>query len=352
MEGGVGWWAQIEAALDQVKFLVIVMTPKAMASAIISQEWRYARQRGVVVYPVKGVPDDQLDYAAIPNWMRKAHFFDIGRFTGSEWRDAKEWQTFVNYLKSDRQPIRVPFMAPELPHGFVARDREFGQLLSLLLNTEREHAVAINTALQGPGGYGKTILAIAVCHDERVIDTFDDGVLWTSLGQTPQLVDELAKLYDALTGHHPAFVDVTHATAKLAEKLEHRNCLLVIDDVWDRAHLDPFLKGGKKCTRLVTTRRLDLVSGADLVRVDEMSAAESIRLSGKRLSNQDAFRGAARAVGEQAGRMAVVAETRCRHDPQTIGQRRLSKRCPHICAPRAGQARRYRLRPGQDGAAR
>src|SRR3954452_25126461 len=78
LEGGVGWWTQIEAALDQVKFLVIVMTPHAMASEMTRREWRYARQQGVIVYPVKGVPDDQLDYAAIPPWMRKAHFFDVG----------------------------------------------------------------------------------------------------------------------------------------------------------------------------------------------------------------------------------------------------------------------------------
>jgi hypothetical protein len=44
------------------------------------------------------------------------------------------------------------------------------------------------------------------------------------------------------------------------------------------AHLEPFLKGGRQCARLVTTRRLDLVSGAPRVRVDEMSTAESIRV--------------------------------------------------------------------------
>ena len=30
LEGGVGWWTQIEAALDQVKFLVVVLTPEAI----------------------------------------------------------------------------------------------------------------------------------------------------------------------------------------------------------------------------------------------------------------------------------------------------------------------------------
>jgi hypothetical protein len=32
MQGGVGWWKQIEEALDQARFLVIVMTPTAMQS--------------------------------------------------------------------------------------------------------------------------------------------------------------------------------------------------------------------------------------------------------------------------------------------------------------------------------
>ncbi len=109
MEGGVGWWNQIEEALDRVRFLVIVMTPAAITSEMTRKEWRYARQRGVNVYPVKGRPDAELDYASLPNWMRKAHFFDLDR----------EWETFVNYLKSDRQPARVSFMAPDFPEGFV-----------------------------------------------------------------------------------------------------------------------------------------------------------------------------------------------------------------------------------------
>lgn len=264
--------------------MVIVLTPEAIASGITQQEWRYARQRGVVVYPVKGVPDQRLDYAALPNWMRKVHFFDIGQFTRGEWRESKEWETFVSYLKSDREPNRVPFMAPDLPAGFVPRERERDQLLQLLLEPRGGKPVAATAALIGAGGYGKTTLAIALCHDERVIEAFDDGVLWTSLGETPRLVDELTKLYEALTGQRPAFVDATQAAASLAGKLEHRNCLLVIDDVWERVHLDPFLKGGKQCARLVTTRRFDLAHGAARVRVNEMSAEESLRMLGTAFS--------------------------------------------------------------------
>ncbi len=156
MEGGVGWWKQIEEALDQVQFLVIVMTPAAMQSEMTRKEWRYARQRGVNVYPVKVCADAELDYASLPNWMKKAHFFDLDR----------EWETFVNYLQSDREPKPVAFMAPDVSEGFIQRPREFEQLIAQLVDAKQENPIAITTALQGAGGYGKTTLAIALCHDD------------------------------------------------------------------------------------------------------------------------------------------------------------------------------------------
>ena len=58
---------------------------------------------------------------------------------------------------------------------------------------------------------------------------------------------------------------------KLAQKLEHRACLLVIDDVWERRHLEPFLRAGKR-TVLITTRRFELVSDMARTRVDEMTS--------------------------------------------------------------------------------
>lgn len=278
LEGGIGWWSQITAALDRVKFLVIVMTPQALLSEVTRDEWRYARQRGVIVYPVKGVPDGELDYESLPPWMRRAHFFDVGRVTTDGWRDAAEFSTFLNYLRSDREPARIPFMAPELPSHFVPRGSEFEQLLKNVLDRSNHGSVAGPVALQGGGGYGKTTLAIALCHEQVIGETFPDGVLWTTLGRAPDLIGEISRLHDALAGHRPDFIDVAHAATKLAEKLEHRKCLIVVDDVWQRAHLEPFLKGGRECVRLITTRRWDVVSEALRVPVDKMSSAESVRL--------------------------------------------------------------------------
>src|SRR4051812_31175691 len=103
LEGGVGWWNQLTAAIDSVDFLLLVMTPSSMTSEMVRKEWRYARQQGVCVYPVKGAPDDNLRFTDLPPWMRKAHFFDI----------EKEWESFLQHLRSPCHTPRVAFMAPD-----------------------------------------------------------------------------------------------------------------------------------------------------------------------------------------------------------------------------------------------
>ena len=63
------------------------------------------------------VPDRPLDFATLPKWMSTTHFFDL----------REQWQLFTNQLKSPCQRShRVPFMAPDLPDGFVERPRRTG----------------------------------------------------------------------------------------------------------------------------------------------------------------------------------------------------------------------------------
>ena len=59
-------------------------------------------------------------------------------------------------------------------------------------------------------------MAAAICHDDRVIEAFDDGILWVTLGQTPNLLNEMVKLYAALTGERPGFIDEDDAARELA----------------------------------------------------------------------------------------------------------------------------------------
>jgi WD40 repeat protein len=267
IEGGIGWWNQIEQELERAEFLLLVITPAAVRSENTRNEWRSARQRGVCVYPVKGVPDPQLDYASLPNWMRKVHFYD----------PEVEWEKLLAHLRRGCRVTRVTFMAPPLPASFVARAQQSAEVLALLGSADGHDPAGVAVTLRGPGGFGKTTLASALCHDDRILDAFDDGILWVTLGQDPNLLNELVKLYAALTGDRPGFVDVEDAT-RAGAQLEGKNCLMVIDDVWKPSDLRPFLQGGSGCARLITTRRFDLAADARRVDVDRMSAAEALAL--------------------------------------------------------------------------
>ena len=211
---------------------------------------------------VSGEGDADLDFEALPRWMRNVHFYDL----------EVEWLKFVNDLRTRCVQRRVAFMAEDLPAEFVARPAEYERILSHLLNRTRDEPIAITTAIRAAGGYGKTVLARALCHDEDVQNAFDDGILWVTLGEHPgDLTGRVADLIYFLSGDRPSFAGVEAATALLVESLADRDILLVVDDVWDSAHLTPFLQGGPRCARVITTRVLDtLPPGSVRVDVDAM----------------------------------------------------------------------------------
>jgi WD40 repeat protein len=297
MEGGRDWWQQITEALNKVEFMVLVMTPASMRSETVRKEWRYARQQGVCVYPVKGAPD--LDFASLPHWMRSAHFYDLDH----------EWQKLVNDLNTRCQQVRVPFMVEDLPADYVPRPQEFAALIDRLLDQQREEPIAITAALRGAGGYGKTTMAKAICHDERMQQAFDDGILWVTLGEHPgNLVGKVEDLIYMLSHERPGFTGIDAAGARLAELLADRDILLVIDDVWDSMHLKPFLQGGKRCARLVTTRNEDVLpANAQSQVVDAMRPDEAVQLLSSGLhtgavttTDMQAFRALVARLGEWA----------------------------------------------------
>ena len=269
MEGGQDWWRQITEAIDHVEYLVLVMTAASLRSPVVRNEWRYARQRGVCVVPVKGA--SELDFSQLAGWMRRAHFVDP--------TVPEQWTRMVRTLESPCRVPRVPMMAEPPPADFVPR-RELEALRSQLLDASRQEPVAITAALRGAGGYGKTTLARALCHDDDVQDAFHDGVLWVTLGEQPgDLSARVEEWIVVLSGEASKLSSLEARKSRLTELLADRSLLLVVDDVWNAAHLKPFLVEGPRCARLITTRNSDaLPRGAREVPVDAMQPGEAVAL--------------------------------------------------------------------------
>ncbi len=270
MEGGRDWWRQIAEAIDQVEHLVLIMTPNALTSEIVRREWRYARQVGCSVTPIMGGPE--LSFNDLPGWMRHHAFV--------EWWEPEAWTRLVRRLESEMKIPRVPFMAEDLPENFVPRRNELDELISKLVDKGQSEPVGISAALSGAGGYGKTTLARAICHNEAIQDAYFDGVLWVTLGEDPgELTGRIIDLIHILTGERETFETTIAATSRFKELLAERHLLLVIDDVWNQAHLRPFLEGGSNCARLITTRFATVIpSNASQTMVDAMQLDEAIGL--------------------------------------------------------------------------
>ena len=90
----------------------------------------------------------------------------------------------------------------------------------------------------GAGAYGKSTLARALCHEKRIQEAFDDGVLWVTVGEKPgDLTSRLTDLIEFLSGAQPGFSGLEAAATRFRELLADRDLFIVIDDVWNKEDL-------------------------------------------------------------------------------------------------------------------
>jgi WD40 repeat protein len=269
LEGGRDWWSQIENALKSkaLQHFVLIVTPGSLASPVVRREIRLARQEGKTVSPVRG--PGLANLADAPRWLGQV--YDLDR--------VEHRRTLMRVLEGLSVQKRVPMMAPEPPVDFVQRPVEFEALKRKLLDAKGD-SVAITAALRGAGGYGKTTLAKALAHDPDIADAYFDGILWAELGEKPEnLISVVADLVEILNGERPGLENLSSAAAKLGEALSDRRILLVIDDAWRGVDLRSFLQGGRYTTRLITTRRDDILPAeARRQTVDAMAVKEALSL--------------------------------------------------------------------------
>ncbi|MEM9770352.1 MAG: NB-ARC domain-containing protein, partial [Cyanobacteria bacterium P01_D01_bin.73] len=176
--------------------------------------------------------------------------------------------------------------APPVPGYFVPRPEYSNQIRDRLLSDEiDEPGTLVVSALQGLGGIGKSVLAADLARQGEVRSRFPDGVLWVTLGQTPDLLKLLGGWITALGDREYSATTVDAASAYLRSLLADKTMLLVVDDLWNVADFEPFRLSGKGCRVLVTTREAKVpgIPERAEVRLGVMSLEEGLRLVELRL---------------------------------------------------------------------
>ncbi|MEO7363045.1 MAG: DUF4062 domain-containing protein, partial [Gemmatimonadaceae bacterium] len=167
-----------------------------------------------------------------------------------------------------------PYNIPSLSPGIVPRPKLIERVLaSLLPGTGQANS---NTLIWGGGGFGKTTLAIMCCHVPELVNAFPDGLLWITLGEHPDLAKALSDLYVTVAGEPPDATGIAGIAEALAQRLEHRRCLIVVDDVWRSDDLLPFLSiDGPRL--IVTSRVRNLVLPFGALQWSELAAEDMER---------------------------------------------------------------------------
>jgi predicted ATPase len=205
-------------------------------------------------------------------------------------KDLSEPQRLYQLGDREFPPLRTLHATnlPTQPNRLVGRERELAEAAALL----REHRLV---TLTGPGGSGKTRLALQLAAD--AVGEFADGVYWVPLQALtdPELVV-------------PTIARVVGAAVPLSQHLADRRALLLLDNVEQVIDAAPalaeILAATTRAVLLVTSREPLRVAGEHRYPVEPLPESDAAELFVER----------ARAVDPTFEPSAVVAEICSRVD--------------------------------------
>jgi WD40 repeat protein len=276
---GTVWSLYIEKAIDESDVVLALMTPGSYVSETCRAEQLRALRMGKRVAPILGSLGSD-----IPLHLSHLQYFD---FTDAA-NYSKNLYALRGYIATGGGNPPLPeglrntrttyITAPPIVANYIDRPEAIRELRDTLF-AEAQHGGIGLTALEGMGGVGKTVLAQALFRDEAVQQAFPDGLVWITLGREPtyELTAGLREIVRALGG--ATYGDV-QAEAAYRTTIAKKAALIVIDDVWRKEDLEPFLADSRRSKILFTTRDASIArsAGAREYKVSLLNAAEGREL--------------------------------------------------------------------------
>lgn len=302
--------------------VVFVIGPRAAVSEYVGQEWRWALEMGKCVNPIVRLDGQQRTdgtrvdgYELLPEELKLIHAEDFRDDAGY----APHLANIIRQLSEPPPPLGRLFGVPSLPTHYRAQPDRVKQLREALLVDLHKPMIASGVAgltggaaarlcVNDMGGIGKSLLANALARNLEIRRAFPGGIFWIRIGQQPNVVELQRQAVNTLGGD--AMFDDTHTgKQRLRELLEQRAALLVLDDVWQRAHADAFDVLGPKCKLLFTTRDAGLgtaLAGTSYqVQLPTMSEALALVATAAQ-AQIDALPSGAREVVDECGRLPLA----------------------------------------------
>ncbi|WP_410640209.1 BTAD domain-containing putative transcriptional regulator [Amycolatopsis sp. lyj-346] len=245
--------------------------------------------------------------------------------------------------------VPVPRQLPAAPRSFVGRAADLAEVTATLTDRSRTVPLAV---VSGPGGIGKTWLALHWAHEH--VEAFPDGQLYLNLrgfdpgGEPVPPSTALRGFLDALGAlgveDEAGPADEETQAGRYRSALAGKRMLIVLDNARATEQIVPLLPGSPTCAVLVTSRhRLDGLAvshGARSLVLDGLTGAEA------RLLLEDSFRrhriaAEPGAVAELAGycaglplAVAIVAARAAQHPafPLTVLAAELRDRAGRLSA--------------------
>jgi hypothetical protein len=272
---GLTFLHEIRDAIDARDRFLLVLGPAATTSDYVVSEWQHAVSYGNAINPILRL----ADFSLVPDELKLLHVEDFR----DDSRYSFHFENLVRQLSAPVSPMGKLFAVPSLPrHTLARRDSLQSLKVNLLDDIQRPIVVtgaAARMGVYGMGGIGKSVLVNLLARDSEVRRAFPDGVLWIVFGIAPNILELQRNVLNIFLDSE-SIENVAQGRVKLESFLASRAVLLVLDDVWDRAHAEAFNVLGPRCRAIITTRDAGLVKSLDGKhhQLELLTAAESLDL--------------------------------------------------------------------------